>query len=251
MAISAAKIEGEGTLTTKNLNDELNANFNDNKTVNPKNEYWTYKGYKIYKDGNIDRWIPEEYQQVEYIESTGGQYFDTKYIATKNTNTEYKIKSNIYKKWGPHILSSPGCFFPFYRTDDNKVVVSIAGETQKIDFQMLAGEIYELKYWNGIVSINGVEKGTCIPGNTDITSSLYLLTYRGDPEYSMEGRLYFCKIYNLDEMVRNFIPCYSITTVTDVDGIEQPKNTIGLYDTVNGKFYVNKGTGTFTKGLDV
>ena len=97
LAISAAKIEGEGTLTTKNLNDELNANFNDNKTVNPKNEYWTYKGYKIYKDGNIDRWIPEEYQQVEYIESTGGQYFDTKYIATKNTNTEYKIKSNIYK----------------------------------------------------------------------------------------------------------------------------------------------------------
>ena len=115
----------------------------------------------------------------------------------------------------------------------------------------MAGEIYEIKYWNGIVSINGIEKGACVPGNTDITSSLYLLTYMGDPEYSMEGRLYFCKIYNLDEMVRNFIPCYSTTTVTDVNGKEWPSGTKGLYDTVEGKFYTNQGTGEFIAGPEV
>ena len=58
-------------------------------------------------------------------------------------------------------------------------------------------------------------------------------------------------IYDDDELVRNFIPCYSTTTVTDVEGIVRAKDTIGLYDIVNNKFYTNKESGTFEKGNDV
>lgn len=65
----------------------------------------------------------------------------------------------------------------------------------------------------------------------------------------------YVKIYSVvmkanEEIIKNFIPCYSNAKVNDVDGIERTKDTIGLYDTVEGKFYVNKGTGTFGYGME-
>ena len=56
---------------------------------------------------------------------------------------------------------------------------------------------------------------------------------------------YNSKIYNNNIIKRNFISCYSTTTVTDVDGKQFSAGTVGLYDTVNSQFYVNKGTGIF------
>lgn len=61
----------------------------------------------------------------------------------------------------------------------------------------------------------------------------------------------YCKIIKGDVLIRNFIPCYSTTTVTDVNGKECPKGTVGMYDTVEGKFYTNQGTGKFIAGSDV
>ena len=52
-----------------------------------------------------------------------------------------------------------------------------------------------------------------------------------------------CIFYNDEKCLKNFIPCYSTITVTDVDGIERSKDTVGLYDTVEGKFYVNESNG--------
>lgn len=48
---------------------------------------------------------------------------------------------------------------------------------------------------------------------------------------------YSFKIWNGDTLLRDFIPC-----VRTSDG------AIGMYDTVNGVFYTNAGTGTFTAG---
>ena len=50
-------------------------------------------------------------------------------------------------------------------------------------------------------------------------------------------RLYLCKIYDNDNLVRNFIPCY-----------RKVDNEIGLYDVINDVFYVNSGTGEFIAG---
>ena len=69
-------------------------------------------------------------------------------------------------------------------------------------------------------------------------------------EYSC-AKLYTFKMYNKNNLVRDFIPCYSTTTVTDVNGNVQQSGTIGLYDMVQGKFYTNAASGTFLKGADV
>ncbi len=53
-------------------------------------------------------------------------------------------------------------------------------------------------------------------------------------------KLYYFKMYDKRALIRNFVPCY-----------RKSDNVVGLYDLVNGVFYVNKGSGAFTKGDDV
>ena len=91
LAATAAKLTGHGTITTDYLNNELRNIFNDNAiAVEEKSDGWLFIGnkeYIIYKNGKVEEIIeikeenvallPKEYQQVEYIESTGTQYIDT------------------------------------------------------------------------------------------------------------------------------------------------------------------------------
>lgn len=55
-----------------------------------------------------------------------------------------------------------------------------------------------------------------------------------------KARIYSAAWYYNNEKIVDLVPCYRIS-----DGV------IGVYDTVNHKFYTNAGTGTFTKGSDV
>lgn len=51
--------------------------------------------------------------------------------------------------------------------------------------------------------------------------------------------MYSCKIYDNETLVRNFVPC------------KNASGAVGLYDTVEGQFYANAGTGTFTAGPEI
>ena len=99
LSVSAAQVAGKGTITTENLNNELKSNLNSETDVVESSDYWYYKAnnnYRIYKDGKIDegKLLPDEYQQVEYIESTGTQWIDTKLLATNYPNMNIEIKGN-------------------------------------------------------------------------------------------------------------------------------------------------------------
>lgn len=48
--------------------------------------------------------------------------------------------------------------------------------------------------------------------------------------------LYYCKIYENENAIRDFIPC------------QDPSGNIGLYDVISGEFYGNAGTGVFLAG---
>ena len=47
-------------------------------------------------------------------------------------------------------------------------------------------------------------------------------------------KMYYCKIYDNDILVRDFVPCINV------------EGEYGLYDFVNSQFYGNVGTGSFT-----
>ena len=106
LSVSAAQVAGKGPITTENINNELKSNLNSETDVVESSDYWYYKAnknYRIYKDGKVEegKLLPDEYQQVEYIESTGTQYIDTnlnaqqhKYITVEIEGKYTELKSN-------------------------------------------------------------------------------------------------------------------------------------------------------------
>ena len=130
LAVAAAQLAGEGFLNTSNLNEELQSIFNDSKEVKPIQNYWNYKGYKIDKNGNVERNIlPKEYQQVEYIESTGTQWIDTKLLAGNYIDLSVKIEGNYtyipntYEFiFGANANSGPWVFIGYFKSRNSFLV---------------------------------------------------------------------------------------------------------------------------------
>ena len=57
------------------------------------------------------------------------------------------------------------------------------------------------------------------------------------PFTSYNMQVYGCKIYDNEQLIRNYIPCY-----------RKSDDIAGLYDLVNGVFYTNAGAGEFSIG---
>ena len=91
------------------------------------------------------------------------------------------------------------------------------------------------KYNKNIASVDSATI-SCREAIFDSTYSLCLLTMQdssGIDSRRAAGRIYSCKLYDGDRLVRDFVPC------------KNEANAIGLYDRVEDKFYANKGSGTF------
>lgn len=201
--------------------------------------------------------LPSEFQEVEYIESTGTQYIKTGIQGKNNTYIEVDVfpkNDTLYQSvfglnYGVNINYELGS----YRGPGTESISkAISGYDNVIGFIDSNGQRGETI--NGVTSVGSTarDKGeiylfcwqnynTCFEGNGSANDS---------PTFFI-GRLKKAAINQENELKRNLIPCYSITTVNDVSGYEYPEDTRGLYDTVNNQFYVNKGSGTFEKGNDI
>ena len=100
LAVASAMLKGNGFLTTNNLNSELQDKFGKDKEAIESPKGWKIalnKKYRIYEDGKVEEnksILPNEYQQVEYLESTGTQYIDTKYYPNNLTGVKCKFMYN-------------------------------------------------------------------------------------------------------------------------------------------------------------
>lgn len=184
--------------------------------------------------------LPNEYQQVEYIESTGEQWIDTKWNDKNLTKIELDF---IYTglKYNGSTTYYMGANAGNLITINENGYMNIAG-ANLTTVKATEGERYNVSLWrdeNGkrFGIINGVSmSGTNASQNGVIPFNLFKL---GGSETASQilGKMYSCKIYDNDVLVRDFIPCY-----------RKSDNVIGMYDLVNNVFYTNQGTGTFLKG---
>ena len=179
--------------------------------------------------------LPDEFQQVEYIESTGTQYIDTKIYTDIDKKSEYTLTFKA--------INSNG-----WTGVNGSMQLNIVGNVDK--------KIYCVKYdgMNGIEEIyidsNKIEERNWGKGN--YLGNIFIGKFSNPFHFSgVSGYIYNSNIFDNNKLVRDFIPCYSTTTVTDINGKECQKGTVGMYDTVEGKFYTNQGIGEFIKGPDV
>lgn len=218
-----------------------------------------YKGNTLIWERHTKR-LPAEFQEVEYIESVGRQWINT--LETADDNTQ--MKCNMYithpntsvNKWY-------GVFGERNNSDDNALNIWICQGKFHVGIGSKFPQIcsYQDVHYTVILTskkviFNDIEVALSGAVRTS-PSNIFICNigtgttsgYR-DPVAGI--RIYDFEINKNDVLVKSFVPCYCKVAVTDVNGNSCEPNTIGMYELVNGKFYVNASrTGAFLKGGDI
>lgn len=254
LAVVAAKTKNQGELTTENLDNELKINMNNEEKVIESTLGWRYKAtlhnYIISKEGNvtIEGQLPNEYQEVEYLESSGKQYIDS----GVPSQVDLTIKAEIASLDNDIYMTALGCNnglnFGF-----NKGYFSIACNNTITELKVNLEEKYVS---NAKQTANNreliVDGYKVVDSKASKSNNIYLFglndndnMYMGLGKTSntpapLKGRIGKVEFYISEELKRNFIPCY-----------RKSDNVIGMYDLVEEKFYTNQGNGEFSKGRDI
>lgn len=191
--------------------------------------YGKYKIPVVVKDTAL----PSEYQEVEYIESTGTQYINTGVVGA-TTNMAYEIKFQKTGYWLIGAVSIAGS------SGDSAISANqIRFGTQYVTNLNLNEDAHTIYVDKEKYTIDGTttnwDSTSTLTGNKNI----YLFWANGS-SIDKNGKIYYCNIYDNNTLVRCFVPCY-----------RKSDNEIGMYDLVNNKFYTNAGTGNFVKGNNV
>ena len=217
----------------------------------PTRDGYTFLGWK---DSVVDHALPDSYQEVEYIEGTGTQYIDTgiKYYKT-TVFLDYQFtlesgnplqclmgygKTGLMAQMGVRYCLSYSAPSGHQLHINNKTVFGSGNYSTKRSNCLINDE-------NGKLWFNGAEVEAIYTMDTvSMTSGpvyLFAQNWNGTPDYIAKAKLFRASFWDrtTGELQGDFIPCYSTTTVTNIDGVECPNGTIGLYDLVNGAFYTN------------
>ena len=210
--------------------------------------------YKIYGNSVQGR-LPDEYQEVEYIESTGTQYIDTKYVPNKDTeikaNVAFMEKTDILQQFG--VITNLGISGKakysrrHFGVFENmltcfKTTLSSGGDV-RLTYN---NNFHEYYLSNTTAKIDDTSATPATTSNSNVTFTLFArnsyTNTGGSAKISnyAKAKLKTFKIYENSILIMDLVPCY-----------RKSDNIIGLYDTVNDVFYTNAGTGTFTKGNDI
>lgn len=194
--------------------------------------------------------LPPEYQQVEYIESSGTQYINTGYVAKVNN-----VSLELDMAWTGNTLGAFESFMGFmYSTSTvnprmalhkySSVLMFGANATTTSGVAPVKNErfVYKGDFTSGAQKL--YKNGTQIATNSTTynfstnTCPVYIFArYCPNGMNYSTMRVYRAKIYEGTTLKMDFIPCY-----------RKSDSVIGLYDIVNKVFYSNSGTGNFTKG---
>ena len=182
--------------------------------------------------------LPHMVNYVNFIQSSGTQYFDTGFVPDNNTRVIVDIelltgdsnstlfgarsaaKSNNYAvMWTSNIL----------RSDYNNAY------TQEWDVEKTKRRVIDKN--KETTTIDGVSQSYVnasfrAPG----TMMLLALNNNGNVRWQTAAKLYSCKVYDNGLIIRDYWPCY------DPDGV------VCLYDKVNQEYVYNAGSGEFIAG---
>lgn len=183
--------------------------------------------------------------RLNYIQSTGTQYFDTGVVADATTEIEMQYSVQTILIYGGHLLSSKQFFTPLPRLSYNTnnefcFFAARFGNEMEVEYMPLVDTIYTVKAFpSNAVVINGTTSAFLEQGSNEAAGTLYMNTYGGDPgndRHTPPATIYYCKIWKNGVLVRDFVPFESLTGV------------VGMLDLVENKVYTSAGTGQFVAG---
>jgi hypothetical protein len=203
--------------------------------------------------------LPGDFQEVEYIESTGTQYIDTGIVLNNGCVitldfliAEASVNRIIYGWRRKNRYTDPyQAMIGANASKTRYVAIGRASTNIPSCFgygvlnKVLIDSVNEQVFVNDIVVDCGADfsngKAFNENGSSDYHPYLFALNNAGTPlAISEDLRIYAYSVQYGDELLQSFIPCY-----------RKSDGEIGMYDIVTRTFFTNAGTGTFTKGADV
>ena len=187
----------------------------------------------------------EKYVFVEYIESTGKEWINTGFIANQNTRViiDYQLttvttttifgsRKDGTKEFMLTVTTSGYTEPTLISIYDNQRKTLTKGDTVRRIVDMNKN----LTYINSELIAQSTEKSF----TSHYELGLFACNNNGNGMYPSLTKIYSCKIYDNDILVRDFVPCY-----------RKADRVAGLYDTVSGTFFENQGTGNFLIGGEI
>ncbi|MCQ2581298.1 MAG: hypothetical protein MJ164_03990 [Alphaproteobacteria bacterium] len=192
--------------------------------------------------------LPSGYKQVEYVTSTGTQYFDTGVVGKNGVSVSASFVLNFVENGSlfGNRLTGDTRFWPVMYFQNNwNSCISLDRAGTQIAVDTVYNTVFTSDSTGWKFSVNGtnVTQGTNVVNNTNTMWMFGTNNMRDSPsgtlQYPFKGRVYWAKIYQDDILVRDFIPVQSDT------------GEYGMYDLVHNQFYKNQGSGSFSGGQPV
>jgi len=201
----------------------------------------TLKRYVVKNNKEI---LPDTYQQLEYIQSSGTQYINTEYKPNSNTKVITKFKTN----------EEPNGFRWFFNARNENVagggfglgcngqgyITSDFNDRQISSVKLINNEFYLIEKDSNICKINNITL-TNTPSTFSVNYNLPIFTLNNIGTISYDSVIksccYYFKIYENNVLMKYLVPAK-----------RKSDNEIGMYDLVGKQFYTNSGTGKFIAG---
>ena len=225
------------------------AKFYDDKNVlvrnftpckNPSGEVGLYDYVTKAFYGNVGGGsLPDGYTELEYIQSSGTQWIKTGVIPTINTRyyAEFEIVSIDGSKGIIGVVDNNCCIW--YDKTSLYGAFTIGYDVYASE-SVSNGKKYVCELKNGSFVVNGVTYSIPSVSSWDNQKEAFIFDLNYNGSYGKSSiKVYRCIIYDGAAKIRDYVPA------------KNSSGTIGLYDTVNGAFYTNAGSGTFTAGADI
>lgn len=233
ISLVAEAIQAANIMSHNEWNDDI-TNLSDSALME---RVIKYNGERF---AEVDEVLP-------YIETTGGQYIDTGYVANLNTAVETTFQTSTGNKWlfGSRTTGGASNTYAVYVSSMNTIWFQMANDSSSTQFSV--GNIKDkqttITVNKDAAYLNGTQIGTV--GRTsfgDNTLSLYLGVINANgsgTDGPFVGKIYSSRIWDGGELVRFFVPA------RDKDG------NVGFYDLVTHQMCLNAGTGNFAYGHSI
>lgn len=181
-----------------------------------------------------------DYNKTEYIESHGTEIISTFYQIDENSGFDITFNvSTPINNSTKYIISAGSDYYLSTSNNNASWAGTFKFNNQSYNAHITSNQKINVKYKNNsLITNNGT---TYISNNSSLNAStLDIFGDHMDYSYNSSMKLYNLYLYDGNEVIAHFIPCYHKKT-----------GEIGLCDTYDGSFNNNVGEGTFSKGNDV
>lgn len=189
--------------------------------------------------------FPQDFTKLEYIESNGSQALDTDYTPNSDTRVvlDYKLTKLITNDWSGMFGardSSAANAYAYWADTNGKYRSDYSTEGSLFGKQNTNRHTVDKN--KNVLKEDGVVVSTNAAATFSSNFPMYLFcgNHGGSPMHYANMRLYSCKIYNDDVLVRDYVPVK-----------RKRDSSIGLYDKVNRVFYTSITTSNFVSGPEI